>query len=129
MSSCCWAWIHRQSGEKKEIDIAQNKTSENTARAPALCARMETDGYICFIPMETRRAEYMYACVPYRKYPQKKQKPNRVPKPHVLAVVLFALPEVNEHFPFLEHWQPDFLLIFSTQEAHASLPEHDPIFS
>lgn len=45
------------------MDIAQNKTSENTSRVLSLCARIETDGYICFIPMETRHADYMCVCV------------------------------------------------------------------
>lgn len=45
------------------MDIAQNKTSENTSRVLSLCARIETDGYICFIPMETRHADYTYVCV------------------------------------------------------------------
>lgn len=99
------------------MDIAQNKTSENTSRVLSLCARIETDGYICFIPMETRHADYMYVCVCvcvlYRKSLQKKK---HVIKPYVLAVVLFALPEVNEYcpflLPFLQHWQPGFFLIF-----------------
>lgn len=98
------------------MDIAQNKTSENTSRVLSLCARIETDGYICFIPMETRHADYTYVCVCVYCIENPCKKKPHVIKPYVLAVVLFALPEVNEYcpflLPFLQHWQPGFFLIF-----------------